>query len=145
MHTGNPFKMINLNSDIQQKFKTYPEDAAKALLAVRALILDTAKKEGITALTETLKWGEPSFITKTGSTIRYDWKAKTPQQYYIYFHCQTKLIETFKTLYGDRFVYDGNRAIVFELGQSLPVNALGHCISLALRYKKLKHLYLLGA
>ncbi|WAJ69220.1 DUF1801 domain-containing protein [Catenovulum adriaticum] len=134
-----------MDLNVQRKFKTYPKDAFIALMATRKLIIKTAKDDGINGLTETLKWGEPSYISSIGSTIRFDWKEKTPQQYYIYFHCQTKLIACFKELYGDIFVYDGNRAIVFKLGQEIPINALTHCISLALRYKKIKHVNLLGA
>jgi len=112
---------------------------------VRDLILSVAKQDGIPDITETLKWGEPSYISKVGSTIRIDWKAKYPDQYCIYFNCKTSLIETFKEIYGDTFTYEGNRAIVFKINEVLPHKELAHCISMSLRYKKIKHLVLLGA
>ena len=130
---------------VKQKFETYPEDVAKALHVIRLLIINTAKKDGITNLVETLKWGEPSYISHIGSTIRYDWKSNVPNEYRIYFHCQTTLVETFKEVYGNTFMYEGNRALVFNLHDAIPVKALTHCVSMALRYKKLKHLKLLGA
>ncbi len=80
-----------------------------------------------------------------GSTIRFNWKASTPEHYYLYFNCKTSLVETFKELYGGTFTFEGNRAIVFSVGQTLPEKVLAHCISLSLRYKKVKHLTLLGA
>ena len=41
------------------------------LLYLRNLIVETAREmEAIAALEETLKWGEPSFLVKKGSTIR---------------------------------------------------------------------------
>ena len=41
--------------------------------------------EEITFLEETLKWGELSYITEIGSTLRMDWKPKSPnKKYYIF-------------------------------------------------------------
>lgn len=134
-----------IDVSVKQKFSTYPVEVAVVLNQVRELILDVANQDGITELEETLKWGEPSYISKSGSTIRFDYKDKAPEHFCIYFNCNTKLVETFKELYGDTFVYQGNRALVFSLAQTLPSKELSHCFSLALRYKKIKHLPLLGA
>ena len=130
---------------VKEKYKSYPEGISTLLNNIRNLILNVAKDDGISDLTETLKWGEPSYISPIGSVIRLDWKAKRPDQYCIYFNCKTRLIETFKELYADTFEYDGNRAIIFKIEQAVPLKELAHCISLSLRYKKIKHLNLLGA
>ncbi|MDO6718950.1 DUF1801 domain-containing protein [Psychrosphaera sp. 1_MG-2023] len=135
---------------VQKKFETYPDDIAAALLRIRTLIYQVAEQDGIDKLEETLKWGEPSYISPIGSTIRFDWKAKHPDEYCLYFNCKTTLIETFKEIYGETFVYQGNRALVFKISQididAINDNpALAHCLSMALRYKKIKHLKLLGA
>jgi hypothetical protein len=57
-------------------FKAYPAPIRSKLLALRRLIFDTAKAtRGVGALEETLKWGQPSYLTtetKSGSTIRID-------------------------------------------------------------------------
>ena len=134
-----------MDLNVEQKFNSYPEDVSIQLKTIRGLILKVAKQDGITDLIETLKWGEPSYISEIGSTIRIDWKTKYPEQYCIYFNCKTSLIETFKELYGDTFSYQGNRALVFHLEQTVPYKELEHCLSLSLRYKKIKHLNLLGA
>lgn len=134
-----------MDTNVKQKFETYPKEIVLLLIDLRELIFSVAKQHNILDLAETLKWGEPSYISKLGSTIRFDWKAKQPEQYYIYFNCKTTLIETFKEIYGDTFIFEGNRAIVFTTTQKLPLKELSHCISMALRYKKLKHLNLLGA
>ncbi len=116
------------------------------MMFIRQLVLDTAlETDGVLDIEETLKWGEPSFITKNGSTIRMDWKKSKPEQYALYFHCKTKLIDTFKELYRDLFIFAGNRAIVFNENDIIPVNELKHCISLSLNYHNIKHLPLLGA
>jgi len=130
---------------VKQKFDSYPDAISTLLLKVRSLILLVAKEDKIEDLEETLKWGEPSYVTKSGSTVRIDWKKKSPERYYIYFNCKTRLVDTFKEIYGDTFNYEGNRAIVLKTDSTIPVMELKHCISLSLRYHQLKHLPLLGS
>jgi hypothetical protein len=134
-----------MDLNVKQKFASYPEHIRTLLNTIRNIIYSVAQQDGIKDLTETLKWGEPSYISNIGSTIRLDWKAKYPDQYCLYFNCKTSLIDTFKEIYGDTFIFEGNRAIVFKTEQDLPIKALSHCISMSLRYKKLKHLDLLGS
>lgn len=132
--------------DVAAVFAAYPEPMRQKMLRLRQLVLDTAAgTEGVHALQETLKWGQPSYLTKGGSTIRMDWKEKSPTQYALYFNCNTSLVDTFRALYGDLFTFEGNRAIIFQKNDVLPVEPLKHCIALALRYHHLKHLPLLGA
>ena len=133
-----------MNTLVKELFDSYPEDARAMLTRVRDFIIQTAKEYDIGPIEESLKWGEPSYSAKGGSSVRIDWKAKTPDKCFVYFQCQTRLIETFKEIYGNTFDYDGKRAIVLDLSQAIPVRELKHCISLSLRYKKLKHLPLLG-
>ena len=134
------------NSEVARVFDGYPEPMRKKMLHLRQIVLDTASEtEGGDALEETLKWGEPSYLTRGGSTIRMDWKARAPNQYAMYFNCNTSLIATFKDVYGDVFTFEGNRAIVFGETDELPVTELKHCVSLALTYHRVKHLPLLGA
>lgn len=133
-----------MDLNVKQKFDKYPEHIHLLLSNVRELILSVAEQDGILDITESLKWGEPSYSSKRGSTIRFDWKAKRPEQYCLYFNCKTSLIETFKEVYGDTFNYEGNRAIIFKTQQKLPFKELAHCISMSLRYKNIKHLVLLG-
>lgn len=130
--------------DIAQTLSRYPNDAQTQLLAIRALIFATATQENITDLSETLKWGEPSYTCKSGSTIRMDWKAKTPDVVYVFFHCQTKLIDTFRELFSGELVFEGKRAIVLSLNHAVPTGILSQCISMALRYHDIKHLPRLG-
>jgi hypothetical protein len=133
------------DSRVNTILNEYPTAAKKQLLQLRALILSTAKEiEDLEKLEETLKWGEPSYLTKNGSTIRIDWKKKNPTQVAIYFKCTSKLVETFKIIYKDKFNYEGNRAIVFLLNEQIPEKELKHCISMALKYHKIKQLPLLG-
>ena len=130
---------------VQKKFQSYPNHIRKKLLFLRRLIIETASKiEGIGKLEETLKWGEPSYLSKTGSTIRIDWKQRFPNQYAMYFNCNTKLVDTFKELYPNEFDFKGNRAIVFHEDDAIAVEELKHCVALSLTYHKIKHLPMLG-
>lgn len=131
---------------VEEVFNNYPEHVQHQLLHLRELVVNTAKEiEGLDKLEETLRWGEPSYITKYGSTLRMDWKAKSPDQFALYFKCTSKLVPTFKTIYKDLFTFEGTRAIVFKLNDNIPEKELKNCIQLALTYHKVKHLPLLGA
>lgn len=133
------------NSKVQEVFEQYPAGIQSKLLKLRQLILDTAiETAGVGQVEETLKWGEPSFVVKNGSTIRIGWKRSKPDQYAIYFICSTKLVDTFKEVYPDVFSYEGNRAILFSENDEIPVNELKKCISMALTYHTRKHLPMLG-
>ena len=126
-------------------FDNYPDKVRKKMLRLRQLILETATElDDITTLEETLKWGEPSYITKYGSTLRMDWKSNKPDQYAMYFKCTSRLVETFKIVFMDKFVYEGNRAIVFKMDDQIPKNELKKCIRAALSYHKVKQLPTLG-
>jgi hypothetical protein len=103
------------NSDVAEVFSDYPQPMRKKLIFLRKLVWETAlETDGVTNLEETLKWGEPSYVAKGGTAIRMDWKKTKPNQYALYFHCQTKLVDTFKEFYKDKFKFEGNRAIVFD-------------------------------
>ncbi len=130
---------------VEQLLDSYPIEAKDKLLQLKKLILDTADEtDGLEKLMETTKWGEPSYVTKTGSTIRMDWKEKTPDKYYLFIICNTELVNTFKLIFGDELQYEGNRAIVLELKDPMPSSALKRCIALALQYHRVKHLPMLG-
>jgi hypothetical protein len=119
-------------------FKAYPPPIKSKLLALRRLIFDTARTtRGVGRLEESLKWGQPSYLTKeskSGSTIRIDQVKSGTGQYAVYFHCQTDLVATFRELYPHEFSYGGNRRILFGAGDRIPEAALRHCIALALTY-----------
>jgi hypothetical protein len=133
------------NTEVAKVFKNYPTHIRKKVMFLRQLVLDTASEtKGVSEVEETLKWGEPSYVTRSGSTVRLGWKKSTPHQYAIYFHCKTRLVDTFRELYRDTFKFEGNRAIVFSEDDEIPADELKHCISLSLTYHIRKHLPMLG-
>ncbi|HEY9114860.1 MAG TPA: DUF1801 domain-containing protein [Bacteroidales bacterium] len=137
---------LTSNTKVKDVFNGYPKYVKPQLIKLREAVLGAASEiDGLDELEETLKWGEPSYLTKYGSTVRIDWKEKNPEQFAIYFKCTSKLVPTFKIIYKDTFEYEGNRAIVFKLNNKIPEVELKNCIKMALNYHKIKHLPLLGA
>ncbi|SDO02017.1 DUF1801 domain-containing protein [Afipia sp. GAS231] len=130
-------KPVGHSSPVDGVFESYPRPVKAKLLALRRLILDTAKAtQGVGPLEEALKWGQPSYLTtesKSGSTVRIDQVKAEAGQYAVYFHCQTNLVETFRELYPE-LNYSGNRAILLDAADKLPEAALRHCVGLALTY-----------
>ena len=136
---------VNTNPEVELVFNNYPDSVRKKMLNLRELIIETAKEiDGITKLEETLKWGEPSYLTKKGSTIRMDWKTKSPNQYTMYFQCTSRLVETFKVIFKNTFDFEGKRAIIFQIEDEIPTEELKYCVKAALTYHKVKHLPTLG-
>ena len=123
---------------VEAVFRAYPAPIRARLLALRRLILDTAKTTGgVGAVEETLKWGQPSYLTaetKSGSTIRIDQVKSAANRYAVYFHCQTDLVATFRELYPEDFSYGGNRSILLNAEDEVAEPALRHCLALALTY-----------
>lgn len=134
-----------MTPEVARHFDGYPEPARVCLEQVRQLILDVAAEHQLGEVEETLKWGEPSYKVKGGSPVRLDWKAKQPDQCALYFVCTTRLVETFREVYGDELSLEGKRAILLDPSQPLPQATLRHCIEMALRYQQLKQQPLLGA
>ena len=134
---SNVSKEIN-NPAVGAVFKSYPKKIRAKLMFLRQLILETASvTEGVGELEETLKWGEPSYLTpktKSGSTIRIDWKKTQEEQYAMYFKCTANLVVAFRERYPTEFKYGGNRSIIFKIDDEVPVKELKSCISLALTY-----------
>ncbi len=130
------------NAAVARTFAAYPPDLRRRLMLLRGLILDTAAATpGVGEIEETLKWGEPAYLTsasKSGSTLRLGPVKSSATQYALYFNCKTTLVDTFRTLFPRELRYDGNRAIVLDAGDGLPRDALVFCIQAALTYHRRK-------
>ena len=136
---------IKTDPEVETVFTNYPDFVRDKMQYMRTLVRETAEEtEGLSILHETLKWGEPSFVTKHGSTLRMDWKAKTPDQYGMYFQCTSRLVDTFRLVFEQQFQFEGKRAIIFHINQKIPEMELKGCIKAALTYHKVKDLMTLG-
>ncbi len=124
---------------VKDVFEAYPETVRKRLLALRSLIFDVAAStDGVGPLTETLKWGQPAYLTeksKSGSTVRLG-TTKKPDEAAVYFICHTGLVSRFKEVIPDALPYEGTRAIVFGADDAVDEDALAQCLAMALTFKK---------
>lgn len=121
---------------VRAAFEHYPEAARAPLMGIRALIFEEAETRAIGPLTETLKWGEPAYLTvkKAGTTIRLAWKAKAPDVVQMLVHCNTSLIDRWRSQFAElRFA--GNRALHLPIGP-IPEAALRQMIGQALTYHR---------
>jgi hypothetical protein len=127
-----------INQEVAAVLDAYPQEIRSRLLFLRQLIYETAAAfENVGELEETLKWGEPSYLTpksKSGSTIRIAWKESQKDQYSIFFKCTANLVPAFKEKFPEKFRFGGNRSIDFSLDDEIPIYELKQCIALALTY-----------
>ena len=111
------------NPAVASVFEAYPPTIQRKLLEIRRLIFETAAKtEGVGKLEETLKWGDPAYVTaetKSGTTVRIAWRRSKPSHYAMYFHW-----------------YEGNRALIFKKPDPIPVEALRRCVAASLTYHR---------
>lgn len=121
---------------VQAKYSSFAPDRRAKLLRLRELAFETADRLNAGPLTESLKWGQPSFSTpgRTGSTFRLDEIKGGAGKYALYFLCQTTLIGTFRELYADRFSFEGSRAIIFVPDKAYEEADIAHCMALAMTY-----------
>ncbi|MFW2383490.1 MAG: DUF1801 domain-containing protein [Acidimicrobiales bacterium] len=123
-------------------FASYPEPVRRRLLAVRRLILDTADATaGVGTIEETLKWGQPSYLTAesgSGSTIRVAPTTSPGADYAMFFICHTNLVSDFRALFGDRLSYEGNRGLLFSADEEIPEDEVRRCIEMAFTYHQRK-------
>jgi hypothetical protein len=127
-----------IDKDVRAAIAAHPNATRDALLALRKLILTAAAEtEGVGALVETLKWGEPAYLPKAprvGTTVRINALKGSPGNVALFFHCQTNLVDAFRERYAGALKFEGNRAIVLPIAKALPAKALKHCIAMALTY-----------
>ncbi len=64
--------IINSNPQVLEVISKYPKKAKERLTELQLLVFEVAEENGVKEIEETLKWGEPSYISKHGSTIRMD-------------------------------------------------------------------------
>ncbi len=130
--------MADFESDaVRSAFDAFPAEARQPLLQIRDLIFEVAAETpGVGPIEETLKWGQPAYLTpetRSGTTIRLG----VPKSggYAVFTHCQSRVIPEFRSLFGDEFTYDGNRAVTFGPDDAVDLEKLRWLIRGALAYR----------
>jgi hypothetical protein len=120
---------------VKAKFLSYSKEEQIKLLELRRILFHIAHLiNSNEPLIESLKWGQPSYAMKGGTPIRLD--SFGEKQVALFVHCQTHLIDHFRTIFGDELVFSGNRAIVFDVNAPLPEAAIQLCAEAAFTYHK---------
>jgi hypothetical protein len=135
-------KPSQMPADVARAFNAFPVPVRQRLLQVRGLIFETAARtDGVGPLVETLKWGEPAYLTAatgSGTTIRLGSLRSWDERCAILFNCRTTLVETFRERFSSEFGYDKNRAILLRTSGVLPRAPLAICVAMALTYHRRK-------
>ena len=122
-------------------YDAFPPALRARLLRLRELIFEVAAQtEGVGAIEETLKWGQPSYLTSetgSGTTVRIDRVQGVEDEDAIFVHCQTDLIDRLRERYPE-FRFDGKRAVRFRVSDSIDEDAVRHSLALALTYHRRK-------
>lgn len=130
--------MQPMPQDVRAAFDAFPPEVRHRLAEVRLMILRLAAGDWrIGAITETLKWGEPAYLTAatgSGSTIRLGWPRRMPDHAAIYFICRTTLVEEFRERFGDPFRHEGGRAILIPAAGEVATAPIEMMLSSALTY-----------
>jgi hypothetical protein len=129
-----------MQADVAGALSVFPEHVRARLLEVRDLVFETgANIEGVGPLTETLKWGEPAYLTeatRSGSTIRLGWFRSSERECAVLFNCRTTLVDDFHERFPGVFACERNRAILLDAREPLPKAPLSTCVGMALTYHR---------
>jgi hypothetical protein len=129
-----------LPADVAGALSVFPDHVRARLLEVRDLVFETAADiEGVGPLTETLKWGEPAYLTeatRSGSTIRLGWFRSSERECAVLFNCRTTLVDDFRERFPGVFAYEKNRAILLDAREPLPKAPLSTCLGMAITYHR---------
>ena len=119
---------------IADVFDHYPEDLRDRLITLRRLIFDlAAQTEGVGPVTETLKWGQPSYSVPSGTPLRLGvTKSGDPA---LFAHCQTRVISDARAVFEGALQFEGNRAVVLPVDMPIASGELGQVILSALTYR----------
>ncbi len=136
------FSAPSLSDAVAKRFAEYPQSIQKKSGFVRELIYQIASEDSqIGKLEETLKWGQPAYLTSdsgSGTTIRIDWRKSQPEELVMFVNCRTSLVDTYRSIFPQVFRYEGSRALVIDKADRIDrgdkKEALMHCIRMALRY-----------
>ncbi|TDH38470.1 DUF1801 domain-containing protein [Pseudohoeflea suaedae] len=123
------------SDEIRPVFDAAPARARAIAIELRELIYRTASKlDEVSDLTESLKWGEPSYAPSRpgiGTSVRIS--PREDGSVGLMFICHTDIVSSFRELYRDELEFEGRRAIILRRsGQS--TDAVTHCVSMAMTW-----------
>jgi Domain of unknown function (DU1801) len=134
---------ISEDAKILAAYSSLPEEIMKAALTIRDRIFALAQQHAeIGQVEETLKWGMPSYLTKSpksGTPIRLGCNADA-NTLGIYVHCQTQVVDNFREttpadlLVESKITTEKSRAIHLPAKTPLPNSVIDKFLYEALTY-----------
>ena len=121
---------------VQSAYDAFDDAQRDIALMLRDLIFAVAAdtpQAGV--VEETLKWGQPSYLTprtKSGSTLRIGTTKAGDTG--IYAHCGTTIISDYVATFPGDDRIDGNRGVLFASKDEINTDRLRHLIRHALTY-----------
>ena len=127
-----------MDENVSAAYDRFDDKVSERLSQIRQMIFDiAARNQKIGPITETLKWGEPSYLTEqsqSGTTIRLSNVKNKPDHCGIYVHCQTSLIGEFRDNFSDELEFSGNRAVLLDVNKPLNEDLIEMFLQKALIY-----------
>lgn len=124
------------SAKVEKAFDLEDVEARRGLLALRALILDTAAElPAVGRIEEALRWGQPAYLTpdsKSGSTLRLG--VPKSARFGVFVHCQSQLIPEYLTTFPAWDRVEGTRAVLFDHSSEVEPLRHGWLIKRALTY-----------
>lgn len=125
------------NEQVAAAFAAIPPEPCEGLLRLRELIFDVARDlPDAPVVEETLKWGQPAYLTLKGSTIRLG----VPKSggFGLFVHCQSRLIPEYQIAFPRADRIEGTRAVLFDDTKQIDPGRHGWLIARALTYHQKK-------
>ncbi|WP_425044817.1 DUF1801 domain-containing protein [Primorskyibacter sp. S87] len=119
------------SQQVAEVFESSPAGARAGMLRLRQLILDTAE-ELSEQVEETLRWGQPAYIAKKGSTLRVG--TSKHAAFALFVHCQSRLIDDLRATFPGADRLEGNRAVLFDDPTEIDPERHGWLVARALTY-----------
>lgn len=118
---------------VQSVIAKFPEDTQAGVLRLRTLIYEVAvATPGVGLIEETLKWGQPAYVARHGSTLRIGHHRQAC--FALFAHCQTNIIAAYAQAFPGWDRLDGNRAVLFDTPRQIEPTRLSKLIAHALTY-----------
>lgn len=121
------------SKQVQAVLDNMPPQMRKGAIALRHLIYDTAAQLGQNPPQESLKWGQPSYVSTQGTPLRI--AASKHGAFGLFAHCQSTVISEFAQIFGNDFAIQGNREVSFANVADIQPDKLKQLIVHALTYR----------
>lgn len=122
---------------VAEWFRTAPPELDDLANRLRDLIHRVAFDVDAWPLVEELKWGQPSYRSPHGNEstpVRIGWTKRDDVA--LLTHCQSSVVPEFRAAWGDRFRFDGDRAVLVGKAETARIDELTEFVTRALTYRR---------